>query len=153
MSTISQLIEYGFTGREAQIYLCVLKNLEASAYVIAHNTGIPRATVYSDLENLKKKGYISSSKKNGVLYFSAESLNRFKKNAEEKLSLSEALIPQLRSLVDIEKFNPNVKSYIGVNGLKLVFEDMLETMEREEIKQLYAITDIHLLDTIPRYLP
>lgn len=153
MSLIKQLTEYGFSPREAMVYVFLHERIEAPAHLIAKGTAIPRATVYLVLEELKKKGFVASSKKNNVTYFSAESPNQLKAVMQEKLSLAELLIPQLRSLVHTKNFSPTMKMYEGTAGLKTAFEDVLETLEQKKFKRLYSIADNSLLDVLPKYLP
>ena len=153
MNTTEQLIEYGLSEREAKIYLFLIKHLEATAHFIAQGTAIPRATVYLTIESLKRHGLVSSSKKNNVTYFLAESPNRLKKIAEEKLSMADLLIPQLRSMIHSERFSPNVKQYVGKEGLKNVFEDILETLDHSKIKRLYAVSDSEVQKSLPKYFP
>ena len=153
MNINEQLVEYGLSEREALVYTFLLGRIEAPAFKIAKGTGIPRATVYLTLEELKRKGLVSSSRKNNIAYFLAESPNRLKKIVQEKLSLTELLIPQLRSLVDSDRFSPAMKIYEGKKGLKIVFDDMLETIEQKNLKELHVVTNAELLETLPKYLP
>lgn len=153
MNTIGQLIQYGLSGREAKMYLFLIEHIEESAHTISKGTGIPRATVYLVLENLKKKGLVSVSKKNNVSYFMAESPKRLQKIIEEKLVLTDALVPYLQSLTHTHEPSPSTKIYTGKEGLKVIFDDILETLEHKKIKQLQAITDSSLLHCLPKYLP
>ncbi len=153
MNTEEQLIQYGFSDKETRIYLFLLGRVEAPANAIAKGTGIPRATVYLILDGLKRKGFISSFKKNNVAYFLAESPNRLQKVAQEKLSLTEALIPQLRSLINADQFTPNTKVYMGKEGLKAAFDDIMESIIEKNVRELHAITDTYLINALPKYIP
>lgn len=153
MNINDQLVDYGLSLRESKIYLYLLKKLESPAYEIAKETSIPRATVYLTLEELKKKGLVSISRKNNVAHFCAESPNRLKKIAQEKITLADAIIPQLRALTRTNEFTPAMKLYEGKEGLKTIFDDMLETIERQKIKQIQVITDAGPISVLPKYVP
>src|SRR3989344_5313655 len=72
---IESLEEYGFTRNESQIYVFLLKQIEATAFEISKSTRIPRATVYVTLESLTKQGFVSQSRKNktNIRHISARS--------------------------------------------------------------------------------
>lgn len=153
MNINEQLVEYGLLEKEAKIYTYLVKNIEATAYSIAKDTKIPRATAYLALDTLKSKGLVSITHRNNVSHFICESPNRLKKIAEEKLSLADLLIPQLRNLTTIDQFSPNTKLYVGEKGVKNVFDDILETLKENKIKQLYSISNSSIIKTLPKYFP
>jgi hypothetical protein len=69
------------------------------------------------------------------------------------MSLADMLIPELRPYINKEQSSPNTKIYMGVEGLKTTFEDIYETLQKEKIKRLYAISGVKLFKILPKYLP
>ena len=53
------LIEAGFSEKEAKVYLALLELGEGNIAKITQKSGIKRATVYLEIEALKSKGYVS----------------------------------------------------------------------------------------------
>lgn len=150
---ITALKKYGLKEREAKIYVFLLQRIESSVFEIAQETQIPRATVYKSLEEMKSKGYVTSFKKNEVLYYTPENPNTFLTQLKNKVELIETIIPQIRELTAQSSEKPSVKLYVGEEGIKIVLEDILETLKNHSIKRLYATSHPDLLEHFPRYFP
>jgi len=150
---INALRQAGFEEKEVAIYLCLVKNIEATAFEIAKLTKIPRTSVYTALESLKARGIVSSFKKNNVSYYTPESPNKLLQTFREKEKIIESIIPEIRALADKGGVNPTVKLYTGKEGMKLVLEDILETLEKENLKEISASFDPLLLEHLPQYFP
>lgn len=150
---INSLISYGLTENEAVIYVCLLQKLEASVFEIAKETSIPRATVYITLEKMKKSLLVSSLRKNNVLYYTPESTSRLKKILEDKQKTLEEVLPQLNALINTDTNKPNTRIYIGHDGVKIVLEDILETMRNEKLHTLLAASRSDIVHYFPKYFP
>lgn len=151
---IKQALEqYGFTKNEANIYIHLLKHIEATAFDIAKATDIPRSTVYITLESLKKGGFISQFKKNNVAYFTTESPNRLINSLRQKEEVIERIMPEIRALTAQNIDAPVAKLYTGINGIKIGLEDILETLKNKKIKQIIATSQPDLLEYLPKYFP
>ncbi|MFZ2912066.1 MAG: helix-turn-helix domain-containing protein [Candidatus Absconditicoccaceae bacterium] len=68
---ILTLQSYGFSDKEAKVYLVALELGSSPASTIARNTAIKRVTVYTIIKDLKIKGAITEQQKDGVDIFSA----------------------------------------------------------------------------------
>lgn len=150
---VKSLISYGLTENEASIYIALLEKLEATVFEIAQKTEIPRATVYLTLEKMKKLGLVSALKKNNVLYFTPESTKRLSELLESRRQSLEEILPELNALIDIDSKKPTIRMYTGRDGVKIVLEDILETMARQKINILYAASHSELLEMLPKYFP
>jgi sugar-specific transcriptional regulator TrmB len=144
MAILPLLKKFGFSDREAKIYLALIKKIETSAYVLAKETGIPRGTIYEVLEEMKVKGFISSSKVNGKLLYTCESPNRLISSLKEKEEAIFSAIPLLQAFRSKKDVSPKVKLYLGREGTKRVLDDIVETLEHTGDKQLYAIAGMKL---------
>jgi hypothetical protein len=143
------LISYGFTERQAAIYLYLLEQHDRPAYVIATETRIPRATVYKILDELKKQGLISSWIKNGVRHFSAESPEFLRRALIKKQELIDKALPDMLSLFKSDVIYPAAKLYEGKEGVKQVFENMLDIIRTRKLKRIYAYSDNSLTEQFP----
>ncbi|MEI8339690.1 MAG: helix-turn-helix domain-containing protein [bacterium] len=154
MNTQHLLTKFGLTKNESAVYTALVKLVEASAYAIAKETKIPKTTIYEVLDSLKERGFISKSLVNGSAYYTAESANRFLTTANEKLEIAKLLIPSLESIRhEADKNAPNIKFYIGVEGVKKAFEDVLITLEKSNNKVIHAVADQEIRAFLPRYMP
>lgn len=145
------LVNWGLTEKEAKVYNSLAKRIECSAYQLFLDTKIPKTTIYEILEKLTNLGLVSSSRKNGIKNFTAESPNRLVRILEEKMDITKELVPLLLSRPHNDA-NPNVKLYLGSDGKNKVLEDILDTCERAKQKELFVIPGLELYDDIPKYM-
>lgn len=152
MSQIKSALEtYGLDKNEASIYLFLLENQDLPAYNIAREVSIPRTTVYKTLETLIKKGLVSSWIKNGVKHFSAESPETLKRQLEERRGEIEQIMPGLMELFSTVSVHPSAKLYLGKEGVKQVFEHILDIVKTKKLKRIYAYSDHHLTEQFPKF--
>jgi len=154
MNIAQLLTQYGLTKNESAVYTALIKLTEASAYALSKETKIPKTTIYEILDSLKEKGFASKSIVNNSSYYTAESANRFLSTANEKVDLAKMIIPALENVrQDHNSATPSVKFYVGEEGAKKAFEDVLETIKKANSKTIYAVVDQEMKDFLPRYLP
>jgi sugar-specific transcriptional regulator TrmB len=150
---INGLERYGFTENESLIYIYLLKKLEATAFEVAKETGIPRTTVYATLELLKKQRIISQFRKNNVAFFAPESPNRLLSQLKEKEEIVASIMPQIRAVASKKMDAPTVKLYVGIDGLKTGLIEILETIKDHKLKQILATSQPDMLEYLPKYFP
>ncbi|MDP2631588.1 MAG: helix-turn-helix domain-containing protein [Candidatus Uhrbacteria bacterium] len=151
MNTVSSLVRIGLTRNEAKVYICLLKIIEGTAFQISKRSDIPRTTTYTALESLKAQGLVTSFRKNNVLYFTAENPKQILTILKHKQELMDELLPSLQALSVGTDIQPSVKMFTGTQGMKLAFEDILETLERTGQKTLYAAAYPGVMDALPKY--
>lgn len=142
---------FGLKDGEITIYLFLFSNKDLPAYKIASGTNIPRTTVYKHLESLEKQGLVSKWSKNSVKHFSAESPKRLEQLLDFKKEVLSDILPDLIGKFNNESFYPAAKLYTGKEGVKYAFEHILETMVREKLKIVYAISEKKLTETLPKF--
>lgn len=152
MSKITDsLKEYGFSQNEISLYLFLLSNQDEPAYNIARETSIPRTTVYKTLESLRIKGFVSSWIKNGVKHYSTENPETLRRKIEEKKERIEEILPDLANLFSAVSVHPSAKLYQGKNGVKQVFEYLLDSIKTKKYPYVYAFSDSNLTDQFPKF--
>jgi sugar-specific transcriptional regulator TrmB len=131
-----QLIELGFSDKEACVYLALLELGPATTSEISRVAKINRTTGYDILESLVNDGLVNPLGDAKIQKYVAENpdkvivyLENKIKDGQEKLKRAYNLLPELFSLYN-EKEKPKVKYYEGISGLKEIFEDTL-TAEKE----------------------
>jgi sugar-specific transcriptional regulator TrmB len=125
----TELKEYGLSEKEAKIYIANLKSGDCTANKLSELTGIRRSTVYEVIETMKKKGIISSYKKDKRFYFSPLPPTKLITLLREKEEKIKRIVPELSSLIGKTSEKPNVQLYEGINGMKNVVEEMLISSE------------------------
>jgi sugar-specific transcriptional regulator TrmB len=127
------LYQIGFTKKEAKAYLELSRIGSQAVSVIAKRIGLNRTTTYSILKSLVQKGVISSNRKEGLTYFSANDPNCLVGYMDRKCRTFDyyktelsSLIPKFRDLRGEYSFSPPLVSYFeGIEGVKHVMYDAL----------------------------
>ncbi len=121
----------GLTDKEAKVYLASLEIGTNPVSEIGKKAKINRVTTYDILEKLIKKGLVNYIIRRNIKYFSATDPElvavEYKRRAEE---LHHAL-PELKRLHG-ETAHPKVQYFEGLEGIKRVFADCLQTMTPDE---------------------
>lgn len=142
----AELIAFGLTAREAQVYLTLLRLGEAPASVIAKRSGLPRLSAYSILDKLSKKCLLNFYEKRRKRFYRVNPPHSFLKYCDDQIasiqakrSRLEGLLPKLCSYSAREEWGEGRLSFINdrilfknrsVNALKsanswMVFHDGL----------------------------
>ncbi len=145
------LIRYGLSEKESLIYLFLLGNRDVPAHKVSLETEIPRTTVYEVLDNLKKQGIVSSWIKNGVKHFSAESPEILKRLIKSKEESIQSVFGEMTHMFNMDAIYPSTKLYQGKEGVKQVFENILDVIKHQKLKRLYVFSDYHLTEQFPKY--
>src|SRR3989338_6957290 len=123
----SLLTSSGLSEKEAQVYLAGIELGEASIQRLAEQADLKRPTVYDIVASLEKKGVFSMVTKKKKRYFLAE-------DPENVLALLKArqhafleALPELKLLFQTGGKKPRVRFYEGVEGLKAMYWDTLES--------------------------
>ena len=129
--TDTRILEHiGLTRNEANVYLELLRAGSSMAKSIAKLTNMHRTSVYSCLQRLHRKGLVSTIVEDGKTYFEAvdpEKLLSLLKEREERLR---TVLPELKKLKDTNFYTRHEVQYFkGKQGLKTVFDDILQTGE------------------------
>lgn len=151
MNTVTSLTRLGLSANEAKIYVCLLKILEGTVFEIAKRADIPRTTTYTALESLKAQGLVTGFRKNNVQYFTPENPKQILTILKHKEEIMHELLPSLQALSIGTDIQPSVKMFTGTQGMKLAFEDILETLEKSEQRVLYAAAFPDVMDLLPKY--
>jgi len=122
------LEECGLTRNEAVVYLELLRTGSTIAKNITKITNMHRTSVYNCLQRLQKKGLVSEITFDKVTHYEAaepEKLLALVKEREDQLKL---ILPELKKLKETKFYTKHeVRYFKGKQGLKTVFEDILNT--------------------------
>jgi len=121
MKIESILKEIGFEENEANVYIHLLKKGRSSQQTISDETGILRQTIYELMKKMESKGYVSTSLVGRRKFYSPIQPQVLLKKLEEKNELFISAIPALENIKKQEKINISSESFIGLQGLKNLF--------------------------------
>jgi len=150
----------GFSDKESEIYIILLKSGTATAGDISRKTNINRTTVYDILENLMQKGLVSKYKKGGKTFFNTfepkhlltyldREKEEYAKIIEKQKEKTQQLLPQIISLQNLKNAKPKVQFFEGEKGMREAYED---TLDSKEIILAYAnVETMH--KGLPNFFP
>ncbi len=123
-----ELLHFGLTRQEANLYLTLLSHGELSGYEAAKLTGISRSNTYNALAGLVEKGAAYSMEENVVRY-TAVPFREFSGNVIRRLQQKqESLLPRL------PQRKTETHGYITIRGTQQIMDKLvnliLETRQR-----------------------
>ena len=109
--------------KEAKLYIVVLEAGEIPLGRAAQKAKLKRPTVYSLVDGLKKKGVLSTPKKNGIVHVSALSPRMLVERFENSAQQAKSVLPGLLDLAYASPVKPRLRFYDGAEGIKqILFE-------------------------------
>lgn len=123
------LQNYGFSEKEAKVYLTVLELGTSIASTIARRSEIKRVTVYTILDDLKKKGIVNETTKDDVKYYSVISPDILLKQLEQKYESFKEKVPELLSLANKFWNKPKIQFFEWLEGMKKMYSELLTSKE------------------------
>lgn len=123
---INQLTKIGFSKGEASTYLAALELGETTVARIAQKAGLERTTVYGFLDDLKKRGLVTTSKKGKKTIYSAENPKRLRLELQEKEKFVDSLLPELLSITNALDKKPKIRYFDSKEGIYDIYRETLE---------------------------
>ncbi len=162
--TEDALEKLGLSPKEIRVYVTILKEGPSSVRQLAAATGINRGTVYDALKSLQAIGLARFYNKETKQYFVAAppaKLQDLAKDRMEELERSSErlthVIAELESVYDGgSSREPVARMYEGPEGIKLILEDVLKSMEAAKQKEYYvysssSVREAGLYGAFPHY--
>ncbi len=139
----------GLNEKEIAVYLSCLKLGSALVQDIAHDAHLNRTSAYDILASLERKGFVSFTISSGKRYYQGISPSKILGILRESENLIKDSLPELNAISQSFVKKPKVEIYLGKNGLKSLFEGILE-----EAKSFYCIASKkHLSKLFEFYFP
>ncbi len=125
---LQELSGLGLTKGETKVYSAILHIGSSSINNIHEKTGLERRTIYDIINKLIEKGFITYTIERGKRTYQCAPLTRLKeeiKDKEKELKDIEKLFPYMEGIYNSSKPKINIEVFRGKEGIKSVFEDML----------------------------
>jgi sugar-specific transcriptional regulator TrmB len=140
--TIEQLMYFNFTGMEARTYISLLENPDANGYQLAKILNVSRATVYSSLNSLYRKGAIRLIESESKKYLAKAPRILFRELKQKYGDIADSLGNELEALsVPVQ-----TSQYINISGYTNTMQKIKEMLldAREEV-YLSSNLDLNLI--------
>lgn len=121
------LEQLGYTREEAKVYLVTLGLGESHVSDIAQKARRPVSSVQTVISKLHKDGLVNFYVRKRYKYWVAENPARLITRLEEREDAVRSVMPQLEALRHGEGQKPHIKVFEGVDEIRLIYDDMLET--------------------------
>ncbi|MFH1053441.1 MAG: helix-turn-helix domain-containing protein [Candidatus Woesearchaeota archaeon] len=118
----------GLTNGEIKVYSAILHIGSSSINNIHEKTGMERRAIYDIINKLIEKGLISYTIEQRKRTYQCSPPNKLKeeiKHRKEELDNFEKIVPQIENIYNSSKPAIRVEVFRGKEGIKAVFEDML----------------------------
>jgi sugar-specific transcriptional regulator TrmB len=119
--------QLGYTQKEVKVYVLLLQTGEVTASYLAVLTKIPRTSVQVILEKLHNDGLVNFYVKRRYKYWVAENPEKLIANLDYRKELVKQVLPKLLSMKHVNGNKPIVKIFIGIEEIKMIHQDILET--------------------------
>ena len=139
MELTTLLEQFGFSGKEAKVYLTCLELGQAPVSSIARNVGEQRVTTYAIIKKLVARGIMQSVIKGNSTFYTVIEPNELLQTRETKVQKFKDKIPELLAMSG--KFNnrPKVQFYEGIEGLKYAYNQIITTGEDEKENSYFPV--------------
>ena len=132
---LKELQNFGLSKQEATIYIALLQSQEALVSEISQKTGYNRSSLYTVLDQMTKKSFITYIIKNNTRYYRATEPSRILAILKEKERSFLNILPELNKLHKPKDKKPIIEILEGREGIKTLMNDILK-----QKKTWYAYT-------------
>lgn len=130
--TLKQTLQnFGLDEKEAKVYLAVLELSQASILEIAKKAELHRPHVYNIIDSLLKRGLITQTLKGKRTLYAAEDPKKLVSLLREKEKEIMSVLPELRSIYNLQTAKPKIRFYEGKEGLIKVLKESIECQSKE----------------------
>jgi len=154
------LKKIGLSDKEIKVYLALLEYGAISVRSLAEITGLNRGTTYDILKRLQETNlvtYYHHETKQKFVAEDPEKLISLVKTKEEEFKKTretiEDIIPELKSLQDKGGNKPTSKFYEGKSGIRLILEDVLNSVESNGEKEYYIYSATNVSEDLYKAYP
>jgi sugar-specific transcriptional regulator TrmB len=142
---LHDLKRIGLTEGEIKVYQALLDLGECTKTALAKNSGIAPSNIYDVTNRLQEKGIISKVEKDGVAHFSPANprhildfLDRKENEIKNEKEFVNSLLPSLLLKFQEAKEKVNVEVFQGWNGMRTIFEDLIQECEKGENNYVFG---------------
>lgn len=128
------LIKAGLTLKQAKIYLACLELGQGTIPKIAKYAGIKRTTTYGIVDELCDLRLLKSSVKGKSQTYQAEDPENLVDLLESKKQNVQSVLPGLKELFNTHNIRPQMRFYEGKEGVKKIYEDILECSSKKVLQ-------------------
>jgi sugar-specific transcriptional regulator TrmB len=123
---LPELIQYGLSDKEANVYLVCLKTGQATANRISELTNAARSTTYDVLERLKSMGLITTCVIDNKIHFIANAPDVLLTSLSERKHAIEGILPSLNEIYKKVGDRPYAEVFQGKIAIVKILDEILD---------------------------
>jgi sugar-specific transcriptional regulator TrmB len=142
---LQDLRKIGLTEGEIKVYEALLEEGECTKTKLAKRSGISPSNIYDVTNRLVEKGIISKVEKNGIAHFSPANpkrildfLDQKENEIDQERDFVNSILPTLLLRFEEAKEKINVEVFNGWNGMKTIFEELLDECEKGDNNYVFG---------------
>lgn len=124
MINSEHLEQIGLPGKQASVYLSLLKNGPQFLQQISKSTGIKRTTLYLIIEKMIERGLIDTEIKQKRKKYFIKDPEHLLSQMRKQNFLMQALMPEIKTLFEEQGAGSKIRVYDTINGLKRTLEEI-----------------------------
>lgn len=140
---LQELKILGLTQGEIKVYSALLYKGVSAINNIHEGTGMERRAIYDILNKLIEKGFVAYTIEKGKRTYHVAPIQKIRetiKNKKQEVEKCEKMIPSMEEIYKSSKPKINIEIFRGKEGIKALFEDMLDYKENCFIGGRWYIT-------------
>lgn len=123
---LQELMDYGLSEKQANVYLVCLKTGQATANRISELSNLARSTTYDILDRLKSLGLISTCVIDNKINFIANKPDTLLTFLQERKDEIEKILPSLKEIYRKVEDRPRAEVFQGRIAIIKIFDEILE---------------------------
>ncbi|MGL4672448.1 TrmB family transcriptional regulator [Cetobacterium sp.] len=139
---LENLEKVGFSRKEGEVFLELIKNPGANGSQIAKALSYPRTTVYQNLDILQKKGYINSYLDKEITLYETMDINEIFENYKKEISNATKFLKEELNKVEV---SGKQKQFYNLNSVEDIKEKFRAVLKKAE-KVVYINTNLDLFE-------
>jgi sugar-specific transcriptional regulator TrmB len=134
------LTKAGLDEKQAKVYLACLELGDSKAPEIARHAEIKRTTTYGILDELITMGLVRYVSKGTSKVFKAQDPKTILSLLEDRKQKISQVLPELSDMFFTHHIRPKIHFFEGKEGLKKIYEDILECSSKK-VQQIVKVKD------------
>lgn len=128
---VSQMMQFGYSKRECEMYVAGLQIWSASVSMLARRAGVHRVVWYDILKELEKKWLCSHVMKSNTAYYTMKDPQSFLLECEMKYKSLEQKLPDLLALMYHASNKIKVEYFEWIEWIKRQYDEILVVPNKE----------------------
>jgi sugar-specific transcriptional regulator TrmB len=138
MDVVSTLKDLGFSEKEALVYTDLLQLGPSPVLEIARKTGLKRPTIYLIIDELIKKGAVTTMPGEKKKVFIALSPEKIAEDITRKTTRFQQALPELMALWRSESSKPAVQFFESHEGMMNVYREVAASRDIKEVLTFFS---------------